>query len=287
MKKIISMVIVVVMVFAMCGTALAAPMSEYVDGQVVVTLEEGVTVETTYEALFPELAGKIDRVESELISGCGLYSIEIVLVLDKESGITVDEAIELLKENPNVKSAGRNTCRYYVGEPLPGDLDRDCTVSNSDLIDLARCIIGVNTLTEDKRISGDLNNDGSVSNSDLVELANEMIYDHVPPELTNEKKSEMLDILSVSQNKGYVTYIFEYYGTFSGCDVVYTGGGGGAALTYTAIEDLWITYPDTSSMLYVFKDGDCMTIDAAYEEGWITLDDVMDIWGISCGYYNG
>ena len=52
-----------------------------------------------------------------------------------------------------------------------GDVNRDGTVSNSDLILVARHVVNLITLTGEQFTLGDMNNDGAVTNTDIITVA--------------------------------------------------------------------------------------------------------------------
>ncbi len=54
---------------------------------------------------------------------------------------------------------------------LKGDVNGDGSVSNADLVMMARNVVGLISLTDAQKTAADMNNDGSVSNADIVALA--------------------------------------------------------------------------------------------------------------------
>ena len=72
-------------------------------------------------------------------------------------------------------------------------------------------------------------------------------------------------------------YVQAYYGTYSGCEIVYMG----APLVYTDVERHvvvagYIIALGSSKKLYVHKDSYFYTLNEAYNAGYITAEDVED-----------
>ncbi len=78
-----------------------------------------------------------------------------------------------------------------------------------------------------------------------------------------------------------------YYGTYSGCEAVMIQRGGGAADVIVNVDAAGyrFSFPDTSVTIYLYKDSQFLRIDEAFEEGWITAEDVADIWNIRGGFF--
>jgi len=74
-------------------------------------------------------------------------------------------------------------------------------------------------------------------------------------------------------------FIFEYYGSFSGCYVVRMSdrfSGYAAVITYETIDHITITYSDTNKAV-AWKDGAIYSITDAYDRGLLTPDDIESI----------
>ncbi|MBE6948761.1 MAG: hypothetical protein E7456_02830 [Ruminococcaceae bacterium] len=68
---------------------------------------------------------------------------------------------------------------YVIEEIVPGDVNCDGEVSNSDLVMVARFIVGMYEdnaeVSDDIRAAADLNQDGDITNSDLVMIARSIV----------------------------------------------------------------------------------------------------------------
>ena len=62
-----------------------------------------------------------------------------------------------------------------VRDVLLGDANGDGKISNSDVIKMARSLIGLTTLTDQQKIAADVTGDGKVTNSDVIKLARSLI----------------------------------------------------------------------------------------------------------------
>ena len=111
--------------------------------------------------------------------------------------------------------------------------------------------------------------------------------------LIEERKDELhhefvLGLLKEKYSKTEYEYadehveIVEYLGQFSGCDVVnirYTGGTA-AVIPWVEVAGHYFEYGSPVSGLYAFKDGEHLSLDKAYDAGWVTAEDVAEIWSM-------
>ena len=282
MKKFVAIVLSLVMAFSFAGTAFAA--QDFVAGEVVVRLKSGVTVENGYENLFPEL--ELEKVVEFTKKGAfgGTYT-NLVLVLEEKTVEATLAAVELLTENTSVSSAIPNTHQYYIGDIRTGDADRNGFRSNSDLIIMARYIVGLAELSEEGLSGADINGDGVVTNGDIVAVATILTRD-VEVELSEELETQMIaDFRKQLNDEDHYIDIEKYYGTFSGCEVaeVTTAEIGTAAIEFVDAAGYWFSFPGSATSLYVYKDSKFLKINEAYDAGWITAEDVGAIWDLIGG----
>jgi hypothetical protein len=80
--------------------------------------------------------------------------------------------------------------------------------------------------------------------------------------------------------------VLEYYGTYSGCQVVFIDSCWGGGLPRTGeltVAGKRFVFPDFGFFtrpLGVYRDGLFLRIDRAYDAGWITGEDVAEIWSM-------
>ncbi|MBE6949266.1 MAG: hypothetical protein E7456_05410 [Ruminococcaceae bacterium] len=282
MKRFVSIVLALIMVFSFAGTAFAA--QDFVAGEIVVRLKSGITVENGYEELFPEL--DLERVVEFTRKGAfgGTYT-NLVLVLEEKTEEATLAAVELLAENTSVSSAIPNTHQYYVGDIRQGDADRDGFRSNSDLIFMARSIVGNTELSAEGFAGADINGDGAVTNSDIVALASILVR-NVEVELSEELEAQMIaDFRKQLNDEDRYINVRNYFGIFGGCEVavITPAEFETAAMVYVDAAGYWFAFPGGATALYVYKDSQFLRIDKAYDAGWLTAEDVGAIWDLLGG----
>lgn len=145
--------------------------AKIVPGEVVVGLKKNLVVETSYKELFPEL--KIEKAE-KFMEVKGRVWLTVTLV--EKAREDVYDAIRLLRNNPYVYVAEPNVLGQYTSSDYPkGDADCDFAISNSDVVTVARYVIGQIELKDIQIKCADMNGDGEVTNSDLVSIAKAVI----------------------------------------------------------------------------------------------------------------
>lgn len=114
-------------------------------------------------------------------------------------------------------------------------------------------------------------------------------------EISKELKSKIVN--DFAEQYGYKDEYIEqqkksvkiraYYGTYSGCEAVLIQRSGGAADMIVNVDaaGFRFSFPDTSITIYLYKDSQFLRIDEAYEAGWITAENVADIWNIRGGFF--
>ena len=77
-----------------------------------------------------------------------------------------------------------------------------------------------------------------------------------------------------------------YYGAVGGCDIVVIRNGGDdtPAIQHVKVGAYDFSFGSAAVSMYVFKDRACLRIDEAYEEGWLTDEDVAAIWAMGKPY---
>lgn len=90
----------------------------------------------------------------------GEYPIE--LICSAEDTITTDGTLVPLAADGSI---------ITISSCTPGDVNGDGKVTNADVIRLARCIIGLETLSDTQRSAADVTGDGKVTNADVIRLA--------------------------------------------------------------------------------------------------------------------
>lgn len=91
-----------------------------------------------------------------------------------------EKAVEALAENQYVKRAStKEFFGAYVGAyeyyPKDGDINLDGKLTNSDVISLARYIVGMEDIAYRQISRADIDKNGAVNNVDLVAVAQMMI----------------------------------------------------------------------------------------------------------------
>lgn len=93
--------------------------------------------------------------------------------------------------------------------------------------------------------------------------------------LTLEKKRELE--AAYPQNDPHVYLGLEsYYGTYGRCVAVMRSGMAGEAITEQTIAGQYFWYPSTNT-ISIFRDGQWYSLPHAYDNGWLTAEDVRDI----------
>jgi len=83
------------------------------------------------------------------------------------------------------------------------------------------------------------------------------------------------------QYKNDDAYISDYYGCFNGCEIIYMAGIVISEVeTYVEIEGYIFTLPGTPPRLYVHRNSEFLPLKEAYESGWISKENVKDIWDV-------
>ena len=281
MKKFVAIVLVVIMTFSLCTTALA--MNDFVAGEIVIRLKDEVEAENGYEALFPEL--ELEKVVEIDYFGCGSTYNELVLVLKEKTDEVTLAAVELLEENTNILWTRPNSHQYYVGDIRVGDADRDGFRANDDLVVMAMYMVGKTTLSDAERAGADVNGDGEISNLDLVTLAKILVRDVEVP-LSEELKAQMVsDFRKQLNDENHPISIRRYFGTFGGCEVatITPAEAETAAMVFVDAAGYWFRFPGGATALYVYKGSQFLKIHEAYEAGWLTEEDVAAIWDLLGG----
>lgn len=171
--------------------------------------------------------------------------------------------------------------------PIKGDISANGKTDNEDLVMLARSIVGMLELTDIQLAHGDMNEDGATNNADLVKIAQTIVGYSEPNEsgLSEELKRNIIrDFWLVSDVKGYTSdQVLAYLGAYSGCEVVYMGGGLSALrLSTMEIGEYTFEYPTYSGYLLVYNYSTFMPLKDAYEAGWITDEDLAAIYTENC-----
>jgi len=92
------------------------------------------------------------------------YTIELLYSADDTVNVE-GELVPLSVVNSTVTVCSR----------VVGDVNGDGKITNSDVIKLARSLIGLTTLTEEQQLAADVNGDGKITNSDVIKLARSLI----------------------------------------------------------------------------------------------------------------
>ncbi|MBE6949267.1 MAG: hypothetical protein E7456_05415 [Ruminococcaceae bacterium] len=279
MKKIIAMILVIVMVLSLCGTALAAD-EGFVPGQLIVMLRYNVTVEDgDYMSLFPEL--ELEYVEEfEVFNDFAhITRIELVLVLKEKTVEATNAAFEKLKSNPNIGGIEYNYNRYYVGDIVKGDTNRDGMISNGDLVRLARYIVGLAELKDTEALGADFNSDGIITNSDLVDLAKKLVSDDEEI-IIEDMDRYLLDEFwkHTSSRRGRSAAPLVLLGTYNECEAIYMGSSIYSEYTTTMTVGEYTFDAFQNVNLLMYNGTGLKSVAEAHEAGWITDDDLAAVY---------
>lgn len=108
-----------------------------------------------------------------------LFTVELTVAADAPDG---EYAVELVySEDDTVDVSGTlvhfavTGGKVTVNAGVKGDVTGDGKVSNTDVIRLARHLVGLTTMTDEQLARADANGDGKVNNSDVIKLARYLI----------------------------------------------------------------------------------------------------------------
>lgn len=108
-----------------------------------------------------------------------LFTIELTVAEDAPDGVYTVELICSEDDTVNVEGdlvhLAMTDGAVTVASGMKGDVTGDGKITNSDVIRLARHLVGLTTLTEEQLVWGDVNGDGKVTNSDVIKLARYLI----------------------------------------------------------------------------------------------------------------
>jgi len=210
MKKLITIILVVAMIFTMCGTAMAA--GETVTADIVIADKASEnTVNVTYTGTESLALLKV-QLDSEypitsissdysctynphnglvLIScyylddtttpptftgrgnGTVLFTINYTVPSTTANGsYPIDiTVLEARKADATVMSVAALDGSLEIGTMLLGDINNDGSVNNADLVMLSQYSTGNITLTRDELARADMNGDGQITNVDVIMLS--------------------------------------------------------------------------------------------------------------------
>ncbi|MBQ8974177.1 MAG: dockerin type I repeat-containing protein, partial [Oscillospiraceae bacterium] len=63
------------------------------------------------------------------------------------------------------------TVTAFAAEYVHGDVDKDGSISNSDLLLVARYYVGLSTMSDEQIKAADFNEDGEITNTDIINVA--------------------------------------------------------------------------------------------------------------------
>ncbi len=273
-------------------------------GELTIVLKEGTDVSGCFNEIFTGL--DVESVSFELRKTMSLFdnvgekrNVErqyaSVKLTDESDQHVIDVCISL-KDHPLVYSASPSYIIPVCGggtdpgivdndefdpetdvAPL-GDVDGNGTVGNTDLILVARYVVDLTALSEDQLWAADMSEDGTVNNIDIIQLAREMVGIGQNGESRFRNEIEKRITLIFRKNHRISIRNMTYYGKYSGCEVaVINVWGGAAVIVHTVAAGYDFTFGGTDSGMFVFKGYECLSIDKAYEAGWITEEDVAQI----------
>jgi hypothetical protein len=95
------------------------------------------------------------------------YNNNVVVPLEYDDISSFDEGVAYAIKDGILYIITANTAPSYQ----KGDVNRDGSVSNSDLILVARHVVNLVTLTGEQFTLGDMNGDGQITNTDIITVA--------------------------------------------------------------------------------------------------------------------
>lgn len=128
-----------------------------------------------YLSLIPEI--EAESIKYIYVSEKGGY-VCLELELTEKTREAVLEADKALENNPCVISAMPNYIWNALGgenspiiTQVAGDVNGDGELSNTDIVEAARYIVGLTEFTDEQLSAADMDESGDVANADLVLLA--------------------------------------------------------------------------------------------------------------------
>ena len=263
---------------------------DFEPGIINVELKTSVTRYSDYGELFPELDLEyiVPLSRSYYGNENRFYFQTVKVVLNRKTREDTIDAVEKLKVNENVVVA---RLRYYPygiwpQSDLAGDMNGDGSVTNADLVTLARALVGLVELTDRQLKAADLDGDGQASNSDIVMLARQLVSSVPDPlrtinQLNSEAEQAALNAYTAAYGMG--VYSMRYLGEFVGASQVFLithNGVAPAVIVDIEVAGNKFTFSSPLTHIFVCRDGQILRLEDAYDTGWLTDNDVETIHGL-------
>jgi hypothetical protein len=163
-----------------------------------------------------------------------------------------------------------------------GDLNGDARVTAADARLALRASAKLTTLTQVQSAAADVFFDGEISAASARKILRssaklERLWSAPMLSAEVEKRVREDGFKALSRASSVENFLIQrYYGTFNGSVAVMFNGVFNAIIHTETVGGIQVGFgtPDT---IYVWKDGDLLWWKSAYEQGWLTLEDVQSI----------